>query len=79
MALAVSALAGCGGGGSYENADPAVARQAESSSSCSELQSLADAWNARYEAYPEGGSRTEARETFLLVSDRLIDLECPGW
>jgi hypothetical protein len=79
VTLALLALAGCGGGASYENADPAVVRQVESSSSCSDLQSIANAWNARFEAYPEGSARDEARETFLVASDRLIDLGCPGW
>lgn len=79
VAAAALALTACGGSGSYENADPTVIRQVESSTSCSDLQSLANAWNARYEAYPEGGARTEARETFLATSDRLVELGCPGW
>lgn len=77
---ALIALAGCGGGGSdREGADQEVVKQVESSSSCSDVQRIADAHNARYEAYPEGAARDEARQTFLAASDRLIELECPGW
>lgn len=76
MAAALS-LTACGGS-SYENADPAIVEQVESTSSCSDLQSIANAWNARYEAY-EGDARTEARETFLVASDKLAELGCPGW